>query len=115
MNNESLLLRSRSESNDSGPSDSDVSTLGSFSLNEGLLNIGNMLSVLKECQSEQRNSSCLRKNASQRSPQIDFIPEIIEYLDTIHDLNIKIVSQLDTIHSENRDLRRKLNEASVEK
>ena len=113
MNNESLLSRYQSESDYSGSSDADVSKLGSFSLNKELRNIGNMPSVLKECQTEKRNSGRLRKNASQLSLQVDFIPKIIEYLDTIYDLNIKIVAQLDTIHSENRDLRKKLNEASV--
>ena len=115
MNSKSLSSRSRSESDDSGSSDADVSTLGSFSLNKELRNIGNILLVLKECQTEKRNSGRPNKNASQVSPQVDFIPKIIEYLDTIYDLNIKIVAHLDTMHSENRDLKRKLNDTQCGK
>ena len=106
--------RSISESSSDSLLNENITTLDSLSLNEELQILRKMLSVPKECQTEKRTSGRPKKNGLQSQVSIDYIPKIIEYLDTIYDLNVKIVAQVDIIWKENRDLK-KIVEASANK
>ena len=94
------------DSTSSESNDERNTTIGSASLRDELLAVNTMLSNLKAACPNRNNPARLSKNLQAQSKNDSLIPKIIAYLDTIHNLNTRIIDKIDELSAENTELRR---------
>ena len=100
-----------SDSSDSG--DDCNNTIGSISLRDELRSVSEVLANLKRTCPERSNPGRQKKSEPiSNKTANDLIPKIIEYLDTIHNLNTRIIDKIDEISTENCNLRAELEAPS---
>ena len=105
--NRSLSVSSNgdNESDSSSPNEDCNTTLGSMSLRDELQSVSRVLSNLKNACPQRSNPAREKKNISgPNKTKNDFIPKIIDYLDIIHNLNVRIIDKIDELSLENLKL-----------
>ena len=117
-NNNTSRSRSLSVSTDEGgdtsssvSNDDRNTTIGSASLREELFAVSTMLASLKDACPSRTNPVRLSNKSQDQSKNNIFIPKIIEYLDTIHNLNIRIIDRMDELTEENIKLKGMITDA----
>ena len=103
------------DSDSSGQNEDCNTTIGSMSLRDELQSVSQVLSSLKNACPERSNPARQKKNVSApNKTKNDFIPKIINYLDIIHNLNVRIIDKIDELSKENLKLRNEVNSSRIQ-
>lgn len=105
-------MLSLSDSTSSESENQDNVTLSSVSLRDEMQRINDLLSSIKKNCPEKKSTRIAAKKNILTSPQSDQIPKIVEYLDAIFALNMKIVDEIDALNTENKELRQYMERPS---